>query len=169
MAPGRALGAQPKRATRDAEVVDQHEEIARWREGGIGAQRRERRAAAVHEGHGLQDADRNPVHLALGDAGPLAAPEGGEPPALDQRVGQPESRVVPRRRVLWPRAAEADHGAPASALFAALRFLGLVGFLALGRRGTALGFGLGPALRLRLGPALGPFFARFLVFAHLAD
>src|SRR5256886_10161144 len=66
----------------------------------------------------------------------------------DERLGQPEARIVPRRRVLWPRVAEADHGAQASALFAALGLLRLVG---LGRCPSprrpasrpTLGFGLG--------------------------
>src|SRR5438067_13710038 len=99
----------------------------------------------------------------------LAASERGKPPPRDERLGQPEARIVPRRRVLWPRVAEADHGAQASALFAALGLLRLVG---LGRCPSprrpasrpTLGFGLGGR------GALGRSLALFLFsLAHLAD
>src|SRR5207248_1882201 len=109
-------------------------------------------------------ADRHPGHFTLRETSALAAAERGEAPVRGERVGQPEARIVPRRRVLWPRIAEADHGAQASALFAAL---GLLRLLGLGRRRsrspTTLGVGLGR--RAALGGALALFF--FL--ADLAD
>src|SRR5439155_13802125 len=107
------------------------EQVARGVEGRIGAQRGEGRAARVHVGRGLEDADRHAVHLTLGETSALAAAERGEAPVRGERVGQPEARIVPRRRVLGPRVAEADDGAQASALFAAL---GLLRLLGLGRR-----------------------------------
>src|SRR5439155_19648072 len=124
------------------------------------------RAAAVHVGRGLQDPDRYARHLTLGDTRALAAAEGGKPPVRDERIGQPEARVVPRRRVLWPRVAEADDGAQPSALFAALGLLDLVGLLPLGGCGSAtpLGLGLG-----RRGAFRGTLALFLFSLAHLPD
>src|SRR5439155_16392153 len=138
-----AFAAQPERAGRDREVVHQDQEVSGRIEGRIGAQRREGGAAGVHVGGGLEHTDGHALHLTFGDAGALAAAEGGKAPPRDDRIDQPEARIVTRRRVLGPRVAEADDGAQASALFAALGLLGLLGLLDLGGRGAALGFGLG--------------------------
>src|SRR5207253_2861722 len=117
-----------------------------------------------NEGGGLEQAHGDACDVALRDASAHAATEGREPPARDERIGQPEARIVPRRRVLGPRVAEADDGAQASALFAALGLLGLLGLLDLGGRGAALGFGLGWRA------AFGRHFALFLLtLTDLAD
>src|SRR5438067_12669757 len=94
----------------------------------------------------------------------LAASERGKPPPRDERVGEPEARIVPGRRVLWPRVAEANHGAQASALFAALGLLDFLRLLALGgsRRGAAFRLGLGAAFAGRR-----PLAFRFFALAHL--
>src|SRR5882762_11153397 len=112
--------AEPGCAGRDREVVHQDEEVPGQVERRVGVERGKGRAARVHVGGGLEHADGYAVHLTLGDASTLAAAEGGEAPPRDERIGQPEARIVTRRRVLGPRVAEADDGAQASALFAAL-------------------------------------------------
>src|SRR5205807_8687411 len=90
------------------------------------------RAAAIQVGRGLEQLHRHAVDLARRNASALAASKGSESPSRSERVHQPEARVMPRRRVLRTRIPEADHGAQASALFAALGLLGLLGFLSLG-------------------------------------
>src|SRR5256884_608557 len=155
-----ALAAKPESAGRDREVVHQDEEVSGRVEGGVGAERGEGSPAGIHVGGGLEQAHGDAFDVTLRDASALAATERGEPPARDERIGQPEARIVPRRRVLGPRVAEADDGAQASALFAALGLLGFLGLLSLGGCGTAAPFGLGlggrPAPACR--PPPSPFF-----------
>src|SRR5207249_6457959 len=146
-----SFGAQAKRARRDAELVHEHEQVRRRIEGGVGAERGQGSPAGIHVGGGLEQAHGDAFDLTLRDASALAATEGGEPPARDERIGQPEARIVTRRRVLGPRVAEADDGAQASALFAALGLLGFLGFLSLGGCGTAAPLGLGLGRRAALG------------------
>src|SRR2546426_684387 len=172
MAARGALAPQPERAARDLKVVHEHQQIGGGIERRIGAQRGERRTAAVHVGGGLEHADGDPVHYAFGRARPLGAAKRGKPPARDQRVGQPEAGIMARRRVLRTWIPEADDGAQGSALFAALGLLGLLRLFALlalrrwsgalGRRGRALHFGLRATLS---GLALG----LLLALAYLAD
>src|SRR5207247_2705437 len=142
---------EAKRARRDAELVHEHEQVRRRIEGGVGAERGQGSPARVHVRGGLEQAHGDAFGLTLRDASALAAAEGGEPPARDERIGQPEARIVTRRRVLGPRVAEADDGAQASALFAALGLLGFLGLLSLGGCGTAAPFGLGLGGRAALG------------------
>src|SRR5207244_12246638 len=132
----------------------------------------ERRTAAGHVGGGRAHAVGDPVHYALGRARPLGAAKRGKPPARDQRVGQPESGIMARRRVLRTWIPEADDGAQGSALFAALGLLGLLGLfalLALRRWSSAFGR-CGRALRLGLRATLGGLaLGLLLALAHLAD
>src|SRR2546425_6394965 len=102
-------------------------------ERGIGAQRRQRGAAAVHVGLGLEHADRRAGHDALGGARALGAAERRQPPARDYGVGQQEPRVVARRRVFGARIPQADDGTERGAQLSLppLGFSGLAGFSAL--------------------------------------
>src|SRR2546422_10545848 len=163
-----ALAAKPECAGRDREVVHQDEDVAGRVEGGVGAERGEGSPAGIHVGGGLEQAHGDAFDVTLRDASALAATERGEPPARDERIGQPEARIVPRRRVLGPRVAEADDGAQASALFAALGLLGFLGLLSLGGCGTAAPFGLGLGGRAALGRRLALFLFLFTL-ADLAD
>src|SRR5207247_7518912 len=54
MAAGGPVGPQAEGAARDAELVDQDEEVGRGSEGGIGGERREGGGARVHVGGGLE-------------------------------------------------------------------------------------------------------------------
>src|SRR5438876_4449985 len=146
MPTGGSLRAQAEGPARELKLVHHHEQIGGRIEGGVGAERRQRRAAPIHVRRGFEDAHGDAVHAALAHAGALAAAEGGNPPARDEGVGEPEPHVVPRRRVFRTGIAEADDGTQGSALFAALGLLGFLGFLALlpfGRSRAAAGLRLG--------------------------
>src|SRR6266550_443374 len=144
MTPRGAVGAEPERATGNLKVVHEDQQV----------------------GGGLEHADADARDAALGDTRALAASERGEPPARDERVGEPEARIVPGRRVLWPRVAEANHGAQASALFAALGLLDFLRLLALGGRRRAASLRVGLGARFAAGRRLA---FRFFALAHLAD
>src|SRR4029077_1694625 len=162
-----AFAAQAERARWDPKFIHEDQEVGRRIEGGIGAERCQGRAARVHVGGRLEDTNARAVpDLTLTHTRALAAAKGGKAPVRDERFGQPVARVVTRRRVFWPRIAEADHGAQASALFAALGLLRLVGLR--GRRSrSAFGIGL---WRPPPSPTLGCGLAfLFFALAHLAD
>src|SRR5207253_4877854 len=176
MPTGGSLRAQAEGPARELKLVHHHEQIGGRIEGGVGAERRQRRAAPIHVRRGFEDAHGDAVHAALAHAGALAAAEGGKPPARDEGVGEPEPHVVPRRRVFRTGIAEADDGTQGSALFAALGLLGFLGFLALlpfGRSRAAAGLRLGlggpspPSPRSRSTTALRRGSALFLL--ALAD
>src|SRR3989475_9417219 len=141
----RALRAETKRAARDLEVVHEDEQVGGRAEGGVGAERRQRRAAAVHVGGGFEQADGDAVHRAFGHAGALAPAERGKPPVRNERVGQPETRIVARRRVLRAGIPEADDGALAQLSLPPFGFSAFSGFSPfVGAAGPAFASGLAP-------------------------
>src|SRR5205823_1476316 len=85
--------------------VHEDEQVRGGVERGVGAERSEGGATGIHVRGGLEDPHGHARHVTLGDPGALAAAERGQLPPLDERIGQPEARIVTRRRVLGPGAA----------------------------------------------------------------
>jgi hypothetical protein len=108
VAAGRPLGAEPERAEREGDVIDDDEQVVGDRPEGPLDVGSERVTAEVHERLGLQQADAAPVHLAVRGAGVRCRAPRGKTPNVGQVVNDPPADVVTRGLVFGTRVAEAD-------------------------------------------------------------
>src|SRR5687768_16995139 len=125
MAAARAGSPEAEAAQRRRHVVDENQEVPGGVERVRIEQRRDGRAAAVHVGVRLDQADRTTGELPADFARPRSAAERAEPPARGEAIGEHEPGVVSGVLVLGARIAKTDDREQQLLLLAGVLRLGL--------------------------------------------